>query len=186
MNRIVGLLLGLVYATVVSTHAFASDDHSQSFLLRDLAIMTAPIKSQSDLQQYMQASEKQSPFKALSPGAQERLIASMTFNDEGLTGLRYDDLEAELSPTQIYRILALFGKQHLTGILDKAKIDTKLDDEIMNVFSPPSTTFCHNEPLGVGRDSEMPSCWGADHKGYECERRATCRAAMSRICMSNC
>ena len=84
-----------------------------------------------------------------------------------MTGFQYTDLEAELTPTQIYRVLSLFGAQDMTGMLRSARIETELDRQLIQAND--------------GRMVPM-----ADHKEYACVGRATCELSPMRICMSSC
>lgn len=66
-------------------------------------LLLAPVKSQFELGAYLQ-SAKASPLDWLSPAAKRRFLASLTFNETGLTGFDYSDLRAELTVTQIHRV----------------------------------------------------------------------------------
>jgi hypothetical protein len=81
-------------------------------LQRDLASLSAPITSQRSLSRHLSAGLTESPLGRLSQPALRRFLASLQFNESGLTTFRYTELEAELTPTQIYQVLALFGQQH--------------------------------------------------------------------------
>jgi hypothetical protein len=90
-----------------------------------------PIRSAAELASYLESREPDSPLDHLSPAALRRFIDSLTFNENGLTGYRTDDLQSELTATQAYRILALFGVQRTTPMLRGLTIETKLDETIM-------------------------------------------------------
>lgn len=138
---------------------------------RELAQAAAPIKSTSDLQVYFATTgNRATPFSRLSDSARHRFIESLTFNEKGLTGFSYADLQAELSATEIYQLLSLFGAQHLTSSIKGAAIRTPLDAAIMNAGSTISPSFENID----------------DHVGYYCSGRATCSQSATQICMSNC
>lgn len=123
---------------------------------RDLLLSLAPIKSKGDLAKYLQKILKSgSDLDLLSPGAKGRFIDSLVFNEKGLAGFRYDDLEAELSASEIYGIMSLFGAQHTVPLMDKARAPNKTDQAVMMFFS--------------GEDSISK-----DYEGYECVSRANC------------
>lgn len=121
-----------------------------------LAISVAPIKSASDLSNYVKMTPKtQSSLKYLSASDQRFFLASLTFNEKGLTGFDYGVLKKSLSAKQIAEVLSLFGYQHLTNQISGQKSASV-------AFAP------------------------VDYVDYRCESRATCETAMSKICTSNC
>jgi hypothetical protein len=74
----------------------------------NLALHKAPITSRAALDSYMKMTpETNNPLMLLSAEARTRFIDSLTFNETGVTGFRTDDLERELTPSKIYKILAL-------------------------------------------------------------------------------
>ncbi|NHZ80244.1 hypothetical protein F2P44_13315 [Massilia sp. CCM 8695] len=77
-----------------------------------LSAQVAPIKSQADVIQYMNMVPPQSnAMYLLSPAARERFVSSLTFNQHGLSGFSYADLQRELPPAKIARVLRLFGSE---------------------------------------------------------------------------
>lgn len=129
--------------------------------------LLAPVKSQWELGAYLQ-SAKATPLDWLSPAARRRFLASLTFNESGLTGFDYSDLRAELTVAQIYRVLAIFGAQRVAPLIKGARAETEVDRILMSV---------------PGNTGDMPM---DDHEGYRCEGSHTCGSAPSRICMSGC
>lgn len=123
--------------------------------------LLAPIKSSQNLEAF---NKEESPLNALPKEARQDFLDSLTFNERGLTGFNYHILETQLSPSQIYKILALFGSQHLTPKFQQAEATTPLDHLLLE------QDFI---PYG-------------DHLNYECISRATCAYAQQRICMSSC
>jgi hypothetical protein len=132
--------------------------------------LVAPIKSQFDLMQYIQ-NHPGSSIDMLSPSAKQRFISSVTFNETGLTGFDYSDLRAELTVSQVYQILSLFGAQRVTHMVHGARVATAID----RTLQAPSSLFSGG-PIGIGED----------HEGYRCEGNHTCSTSPSRICMSGC
>ena len=90
------------------------------------------------------------------------------------------DMEAELTPTEIYQILSLFGAQRIITYFDNARIESDTDFSLLNKPKIENTDYQINRLLGT-----TPGEPG-DHKEYECIRHATCRAAGGHICMSGC
>lgn len=147
--------------------------HNRKMLDQDIALALAPIRSREQLDSYLHRTPKgQSPLDRLSPPAKSRFIESLTFNETGLTGFRYDDLQAELSASQAYRILSLFGAQHTTRMLKQAKVESLLDAELLSPAGDGSGPVCPSQPC--------------DYAGYMCEGRATCAPNINTICMRNC
>lgn len=99
-------------------------------------------------------------------GARERFLNSLVFNENGLVGFYYADLAAELTPTEIYSVLSLFGAERTVSIMEGLTIQTATDEAIM---SGPTTMIMIK-----------------DHEGYKCVSRATCYESMNYICMSGC
>lgn len=143
------------------------DDHG-----RELAFLLAPIKSKADLDRYLeelrQNPEARSPLNMLSPAARDRFLKSLVFTERGLGGYYYADLEAQLTASQIYRVLSLFGAQHTTSLLQGARIENRADEIIME------NTLAPEQPVG------------GDYQNYECVSRATCGPKQFYICMSSC
>lgn len=97
------------------------------------ATKTSPIKSREDLDRYLeQARESGSPLDHFSAPARKRFLASLQFNENGLFGYRIDEFRVELTPTQTYRVLALFGEQRNTATVARdARVETSLDRALL-------------------------------------------------------
>lgn len=79
---------------------------------RELAFLVAPIKTQADLTEYVEMTRNHhSPLNKISPEKRNHFINSLTCNEKGLTGYNYQDLQ-DLSVSEAYEVLALFGAQH--------------------------------------------------------------------------
>lgn len=137
---------------------------------RELAFLLAPIKTKEDLDRYLEELRQNpnatSPLHQLSPGARDRFLNSLVFTEAGLGGYYYGDLQAQLTASQIYRLLSLFGAQHTTPRIRGARIESRADQLIMD------------QP-----ESMLPP---ADYEHYECVSRATCGPRTNYICTSNC
>lgn len=138
---------------------------------RELAFLLAPIKTREDLDRYLeelrQNPEARSPLHLLSPGARDRFLNSLVFTETGLGGYYYGDLQAQLTASQIYRLLSLFGAQHTTARIRGARIESRADQLIMDQIE----------------SNMLPP---ADYENYECVSRATCGPRTNYICTSNC
>lgn len=135
----------------------------------DMGLLSAPIRSRKDLSRHVRdGKENGSPLRALSKEGRREFIASLRFNENGLTSYRYDILEQELSVTDAYLVLSLFGAQDDIRMLDKARVDSQLDHDL----------------LAVGDVAAM--CSGGDYKDMQCSSRATCAPMSRHVCKSTC
>lgn len=131
---------------------------------RELSYVLAPVKSAADLAAYVATTPKNvSPLERLSPAAKNRFLKGLVFNERGLAGFDYSDLQAELSATEIYQVLRLFGAEHTASLIRDARTESHSDRIITRMMLPPE-----------------------DHEGYKCSSRATCSSWPSSICMSSC
>lgn len=125
---------------------------------------TFVIRSQAELRSYISASTKSgSPIDALSPAARSRFLSSITFNNNGITGFSYRDLQSELTASQVYKVLSLFGVQRDTALVG-ARIATS-NDRAYSSVSP----------------NTVP-----DYPNYYCEKHGTCAPYAGDICTGNC
>jgi hypothetical protein len=140
---------------------------------QELAYLLAPIKTKEDLDRYLadlrQNPEAQSPLYALTPAARDRFLNSLVFTQGGIGGYYYADMQAQLSASQAYRLLSLFGAQHTTYLVN-ARVETRADQLIMENTVAPAEDV----------DSAV------DYYNMECVSRATCGPKDGYICKSNC
>lgn len=139
---------------------------------RELQMESAPIRSKADLASYVSAfQQERSAFASLSVEGKQVFFESLRFNEIGLTGFNMRVLENELTATQIYKVLSLFGAQSLTRLMPNAKVVSGLDQHIL-----------------LGNDSHKwrPEYDATDYPGYACAARATCSPSQQDICMSSC
>ena len=172
---------GASYQEIAALLAQDSQDRNQ------IDNAAAPIRSSADLNAYLQTTPvARTPLGPLSPDARRRFIRSLTFNDNGLTGFDYRPLSRELSASEIYRVLSLFGMQHDTALIPNVQVLTPLDSAIMGHVSP---QFCPPvEPDASGSAPAAPQsfCPPSDHMGYECLKPGDCWTKSGHICTSNC
>jgi hypothetical protein len=75
----------------------------------------APIRSAAQLAGYLAVDHgPRDPLVALSPPARARFLESLRFGPNGLVSFQSGDIQAELSATQAYSLLSLFGLQAAT------------------------------------------------------------------------
>ncbi|MDP5141655.1 hypothetical protein ORJ00_02730 [Rheinheimera baltica] len=175
-NLAVAVCIGLsAYANASAVNnTFEPMNTSVKNTERHIALDLAVIKSTADIYKLDVA---ESPLSLLSSDTRNRFIDSLVFNERGLAGFSYIGLEAELTPSQIYKLLGYFGAQHLASVMTNARTETSTDILILNQQPP-------YQPL---RGKEItPMGPPGDHKGYACSERATCRESAGAICMSSC
>lgn len=107
---------------------------------RELDFQLAPIKSAADLYNYLNANRqtKLSPLHILSPGAQQRFVQSLVFTEEGLASFDYRDIRSELTATQAYELLSLFGVQRSTKVIPNLRVFSASDAAVRLSESYPS------------------------------------------------
>jgi hypothetical protein len=116
----------------------------------------AQIRSAKDLENYLQT-VRNSPLDYMSPAAKQRFVSSLVFTARGLASFRYTDLQ-DLSATQVYQILALFGTERASSLIIKEDV--------------PGNSSGFDNP-------EMPD--------YACSNvQAACKPAIGELCLSNC
>ena len=126
------------------------------------------IRSAHDLQRYLSATGT-SPLSALSSGARERFLSSITFGAKGISGFHYADLQSELTASQMFDVLRLFGVQKDVAIVPNVRVDTPADQRVIRSF-----------PF-IAKPID-----GGDYRDYRCASRATCSQSPGDICTSNC
>lgn len=175
----VTLLVSMIFVgtLLAEDHATPNADVSQlirqqALLDQDIALELAPIKSSVELQQHIRSLGKNSPLSWLSTPARKRFIGSLRFNEKGITSFKYEDLQAELTASQIYQVLSLFGAQHTVAMMRNARVESPVDEQIMEPLMGPSGPLCPSQPC--------------DYDGYECAKKATCATNINTICMRNC
>lgn len=132
------------------------------------------IRSQGDLQRYLAATAKSgSPLDALSSSGRARLLSSLTFNEKGITGFHYGDLQSELTASQTFEVLHLFGVERDVKLIPNIRVETPADHRVISALP-----FA-----GDGGDGGSD---GKDYKDFWCVSRATCNPSPTSICTSNC
>jgi hypothetical protein len=156
------------YCTPAVDMQHEPDVQSMEAAERELAFQLAPIKSQEDLRLYLlENQDQESPLMLLSPGAKARFLDSLVFTKGGLASFDYRDIQAELTATQAYQLLALFGAQRSTKAIPGLRISSPSDAAIVESGSDPTIM--------------------ADYQDYWCASPATCDRRVGSICIgSNC
>lgn len=139
-----------------------------------------PISSREGLAAFMRVAEPGHPLHRLSGPAKSHFLKSLTFNENGLTGYRSDDLLAELSASEIYRVLSLLGAQHSAPFMGKARVVDDLDRVTVQSFGFGGDMCDQHGPTGGSTCSDdiedakcvSPGTCQLHHVGYVC--RSTC------------
>jgi hypothetical protein len=129
----------------------------------------AIIDSRDDLNAYLHRAAP-SPIDRLSPPARQRFLDSLVFGEGGLGSYSYADLEAELSVSEIYDILSVFGVERTTSMITGARVISDRDRELLSRQAADEHLYDFT----------------ADYEGYECSGRATCSKKIDSICTDNC
>ncbi len=171
VSALATLAIGMSSATLaanslrIPTQVSMHDVDAEQARLRAIDFEMAPIKSDADLATYLRTAGEESPLMALSPGARERFLASLAFNENGLVGYNYEELGRELEASDAYRILALFGAQRTTHLVG-ASIRTDADRAAAAKPGVPQLR--------------------ADHEGFRCLGGHNCFETPLFICMTGC
>lgn len=163
--KIQRLMLAAALAAASSTGLMALEQKPMSpgFESSSVDLSTALIRSRLELNSFTASGFQASPLNNLSPSDRSLFINSLTFNEKGLTGFRFDVLSS-LNPAAAYRLLSLFGAQKYTSQLDFPRQErTPLDEAIMS----------------QQKTREIV-------RGHRCEGQGTCRQDNSAVCTDNC
>lgn len=134
---------------------------------RVLAELVAPIKSPQELQAHLsQFGEKRSPLMHLSASSRRTFLESLSFNESGITGFSYRELEEELTYSQAYKVLALFGVQHMAGKLTGLRAPSSLDRVI--------------------QETGTLEFFEQDTKDAHCASAKVCDTRAGSICLDKC
>lgn len=173
----------IIFFLFICLSAFSSvsnaNDSGQSTTVllnsaRELAFLEAQIKTPQDLKVYVEMTEgRHSPINKLPQNEREKFLNSITWNERGVTGFSYEPFR-ELSVTETFQILALFGIQHVTP-LTRSKIRSITDQAIMNM----------NQEQSMATRGEGGGFYPY-YTDYRCSGRATCSRSTSEICTGNC
>jgi hypothetical protein len=128
--------------------------------------LLAPIRSRAELDAHLNTDE--SPLMALSDPSLEMFLDSLIFGEHNLASFRRNELEAELTVSQIYEILSLFGFQQATPGFVNARIESERDLELLGVSFAGSST------------GTAPPC--GDYVEGKCYTVGTCKLDSAYCC----
>ncbi|WP_152663092.1 hypothetical protein [Arsukibacterium ikkense] len=175
------LLSTILACTVFSVSAdskLASLDsvNAQQIWAESVAKQMAEIKSTEDLYKL----EDSEVWNSLSEHAQRDFIESLVINNRGLASLNHSVLEAELTASEIYTLLSLFGAQKIASTMIGARVEDATD---VLILSRPSLN--HSEET-FSVMSGGTTTKGETHRGYYCAYRGTCLEQDGSTCTSSC
>lgn len=153
---------------------------------REKNVAMAAIKSREELTSYMLTTPLQkSPLSFLSKEGRQSFLDSLTFNSNGVTGFRFGSLEEELTPTQIFQVLSLFGAQDMTRGFKRARVKTVTDQKLLK-----GEGYSTSEYDDVWDDiwDEGVDFGGTDKQGFYCDLDGICKPANDQrfICTARC
>ncbi|MBV8605605.1 MAG: hypothetical protein JO224_13035 [Pelomonas sp.] len=100
----------------------------------------------------------------LSPEARQRLLGTAVFNSKGeLASYYLGDIRKELSPTDAYRVLALFGGQEFASTYNNGIVGSATDAQVKSLAFPPSGAH----PLTAGYYCNGGYC--TSHRDFTCD-----------------
>ncbi|WP_052749074.1 hypothetical protein [Arsukibacterium ikkense] len=143
----------------------------------------APIKSTKDL--YKLDSNKS--WESLTEYAKNTFVESLVINDKGLAGFNYAVLEAELTVSEIYSILSLFGAQRLASLMTDAIVESETDVLLLNnpQYRKSQKTDL-SEPGGYQIMNGGGVVSKSDQKGKYCHDAGQCLDQDGAICTTSC
>lgn len=140
------------------------DVEARALLQREISGKLAKIKSEADLQTYLASTRSmQTPFDLLSPGAKRRFLESLVFTPNGLGSFTYADIRNELTLSEAYQLLALFGREATAASIRGVRVESESDHMISKAS------------VGIRN---------ADYMDYWCRTTSTCTRKLEDICVA--
>ena len=140
------------------------DANSRALMQREIAGRLARIKSEADLQSYLEANRTiPTPLDLLSPGAKRRFIDSLVFTRNGLGSFTYADIRNELTLSEAYQVLSLFGREATAASIRGIRIESEEDHLISRAAAGLRNT---------------------DYMDYWCRTTSTCTRKLEDICVA--
>jgi hypothetical protein len=156
----------------VTFGAEANDDGDYCPLSRqqqELDFFAAPIKTAADAKR-IAAFADATPLAALPEKTRIKFLERLRFTDRGLASYDYSFLTQNLSASQVYEILAMFGRQRDIVLIPSLSVENEIDQSLINLIKLQAANKCNN----------------GDRVGMECTRPGNCKRSTGNICTSNC
>lgn len=141
----------------------------------------AIIKTEDDLVSHLAAAEwTGSPLDALSDDAKRRFIGDLVFGNGGVASFNSAVLTSELTPTESYSILALFGLQDAVVHMRHKKVETSLDAALNRSCGAGGGGFWGIERAAPGAVGVSAAC--TEYVVGKCDGVGTCRHRTGYTC----
>ena len=132
---------------------------------RELAAALAPVKNRAQLDAYLREHRgASSPFHVLRPAALQRFSGGLVFNDRGVSSYDYTTLQRELTASQIFGILRVFGVEDSVSRIPGLKVRGHADRLVLAT-------------LHIRLDG---------HHDMYCVAHGICAPRLGWVCTSNC
>lgn len=173
LTTMLGALLALGISLPLTTNTAGAADQT---LGRDLAMLTATIKSRQDLDAYLRFdAARPTPLDALRKSERERFLKGLSFGAGGLASVGVDSL-VSLGPTRAYEVLSLFGMQHALLDLKIGPAITQLDWDVLEFTAASNRCMIERLPIAGQWRSSCPGNNLDKVEGAKCS---------SRVCVTN-
>lgn len=140
------------------------DAERRALLQREIAGRLATIRSEADLHSYLaSARTANSPLDLLSAGAKRRFLESLVFTPNGLGSFTYADIRNELTLSEAYRLLSLFGREATAASIRGIRVESEEDRMIAQASAGLRNT---------------------DYMDYWCRTTSTCTRKLEDICVA--
>lgn len=138
----------------------------------------ARVKNFEQLEAYLDSDDQtENPFLHLTEEGLKRFLDTLVFTEKGLASFDPLVLETELTPSQSYSLLSLFGLQRLAPYLDSSRVETDLDRKVRGLEGVMAPT-----DASTGESMDCPVLERA-----RCRPPATCVSAVAAWCVTcNC
>jgi hypothetical protein len=148
------------HSTVLSRQAMAALENDK----RAIDLAAATIRSRAQLDQHL-TTNLTSPMDRIPEAARRTFLDSLVFTDWGLGSYSYEPLAANLSPTEIYQILSLFGVQSSIGAIPELVAQNPTERAMLRPLQYP--------------DKRDAACYSGDQWTY-------CQVAKGAVCPLIC
>lgn len=129
-----------VFTTPVS---WAEPSDASVVTQSQLEASLAAVKNKTDVMRLARDKSRANPLAVLSPQDQEAFFKGIEYNDSGeIVSINAEVLTQALTPSQSYKVLALFGAQSLADSFNNGITKTDADAYILNapegcpIFTP--------------------------------------------------
>lgn len=134
---------------------------------REIELAVAPIRSRVDLRRHLRITSD-SPINRLPMPTRQIFLSKLVFTKKGLGSFPYIELSQNLTVTEAYRILSLFGEQRSVGLIPGLNPKNSIEESMILV---PAAAGSSGNPKPnsacIVSDSQSPDGGGASWCVYE-------------------